>query len=479
MKKNKLIGRLNECKRLDTCMKADLAQLVIVYGRRRVGKTFLINQYFDNQFALKVTGIYGKSKDVQLTNFIASINEVSKKQYEYVKNWFEAFRVLKDYTKTLSKMKKQVFFFDEMPWMDNKKSDFLSAFEWFWNDYASTVDNFVFIVCGSATSWMNEKIANNKGGLFNRQTCRLYLKPFNLYEVELYLRMKGISWTRYDISECYMIMGGIPYYLSLLDSELSLKQNIDKLFFANNGELWDEFNHLYRTLFVNSDDYIKVVSVLSEKIGGMTRTELIEKTDLSSGGELTKIIDNLVLSGFVRISGFYKKKKRDARYQLADYYSLFYFRFIEKHYGKDEHYWTKASDNPGFRVWAGLSFEQVCKDHISQIKEKLGIASVLTTESVWYTTEDEDKGISGAQIDLLIDRRDHVVSLCEIKYSMNLFGIDKKYDMNLRNKIESFRKCSECKKSIQLVFITGYGLKEGKYNSLVSNSVTFEDLFRP
>ena len=355
-----------------------MAQLIIVYGRRRVGKTFLINQYFDNQFAFKVTGIYGQTKEVQISNFMASLNEMSRRKYDEANNWFEAFRYLKAYTKTLSKKKKQVFFFDEMPWMDNKKSDFLSAFEWFWNDYASTVDNLVFIVCGSATSWMDEKIANNKGGLFNRQTCRLYLKPFKLYEVEKYLQEKGINWSRYDISECYMIMGGIPYYLSLLDNSISYKQNIDKLFFSPNGELWDEFDHLYRTLFTNSDDYIKVVSSLSEKLGGLTRLEIIEKTGLSSGGELTKILDNLILSGFVRVSNFYNKKKKDALYQLADYYTLFYYRYIHKNYGKDEHYWSNAIDNPARKVWAGLTFEQICKDHIGQIKQTLGISGVLS-----------------------------------------------------------------------------------------------------
>ena len=437
----------------------------------------MINQYFDNQFAFKVTGIYGQTKEIQISNFMASLNEMSRRKYDEANNWFEAFRYLKAYTKTLSKKKKQVFFFDEMPWMDNKKSDFLSAFEWFWNDYASTVDNLVFIVCGSATSWMDEKIANNKGGLFNRQTCRLYLKPFKLYEVEKYLQEKGINWSRYDISECYMIMGGIPYYLSLLDNSISYKQNIDKLFFSPNGELWDEFDHLYRTLFTNSDDYIKVVSALSEKLGGLTRLEIIEKTGLSSGGELTKILDNLILSGFVRVSNFYNKKKKDALYQLADYYTLFYYRYIHKNYGKDEHYWSNAIDNPARKVWAGLTFEQICKDHIGQIKQTLGISGVLSQESAWFTEGDEDKGITGAQIDLLIDRRDRVVSICEMKYSVNEFLIDKKYDMNLRNKVESFRKATNCKKSIQLVMVTSYGLKEGKYNSFVNAQITLDDLY--
>ena len=272
-------------------------------------------------------------------------------------------------------------------------------------------------------------------------------------------------------------MGGIPYYLSLLDNSISYKQNIDKLFFSPNGELWDEFDHLYKTLFTNSDDHIKIVSALSEKLGGLTRLEIIEKTGLSSGGELTKILDNLILSGFVRVSNFYNKKKKDALYQLADYYTLFYFRYIHKNYGKDEHYWSNAIDNPARKVWAGLTFEQICKDHIGQIKQKLGISGVLSQESAWFTEGDEDKGITGAQIDLLIDRRDRVVSICEMKYSVNEFLIDKKYDMNLRNKVESFRKATNCKKSIQLVMVTSYGLKEGKYNSFVNAQITLDDLY--
>jgi len=477
--KTKIIGRIEECKRLDKCMRADNAQLIIVYGRRRVGKTYLINQYFGNQFAFKVTGIFGQNKETQLRNFITELDFRTKKKHKQPRDWYEAFGYLRDYIEELPKDTKQVLFFDEMSWMDTQKSDFLPSFEWFWNHYASTIDNIVFIVCGSATSWMNEKIANNKGGLFNRQTGRLYLEPFKLYEVEQYLESRGIKWSRWDITECYMVMGGIPYYLSLLDAQLSYKQNIDELFFKKKGELWDEFEHLYRTLFSNSDNYIKVVEALSEKKGGLTRNEIIKKTKLPAGGDVSKIINNLLLSGFIRVSGFYNKKKKDALYQLSDYYSLFYFKYIKNNYGKDEHFWINATDNPAMRAWAGLTFEQVCMDHISQIKHKLGISGVLSEESSWFTVADEENGISGAQVDLLIDRRDGVISMCEIRHAINEFEIDKKYDMNLRNKIGAFVKATKCKKTIQMVMVTTYGVKENMYSSIVNLQVILDDLFYP
>jgi hypothetical protein len=475
--KTKIIGRIEECKRLDKCMRADSAQLVIVYGRRRVGKTYLINQYFENQFAFKVTGIFAQNKETQLRNFITELDFRTKEKHNQPKDWYEAFGYLRNYIEELPKDTKQVLFFDEMPWMDTQKSDFLPSFEWFWNHYASTIDNIVVVVCGSATSWMDEKIENNKGGLFNRQTGRLYLEPFKLHEVEKYLVSRGINWSRRDIAECYMVMGGIPYYLSLLDSQLSYKQNIDALFFKKKGELWDEFEHLYRTLFTNSDNYIKVVEALSEKRGGLTRNEIIKKAKLPAGGDVSKIINNLLISGFIRVSGFYNKKKKDALYQLADYYTLFYFRYIKNNYGKDEHFWLNATDNPTMRVWAGLTFEQVCMDHILQIKHKLGISGVLSEESSWFVAQDEENGVSGAQIDLLIDRRDGVVSICEMKHSINEFEIDKKYDMNLRNKIGAFVQSTKCKKTIQVVMITTYGVKENMYSSIVNSQVVLDDLF--
>lgn len=477
MNKNKIIGRNKECNRLQDCLDEDNAQLVIVYGRRRVGKTYLINQFFGNKFAFKLTGAFDQKKDIQLRNFVTELERKSGKKHITPSDWIQAFTMLREYLENLPSNQKQIVFFDEMPWLDTFHSGFLAAFEWFWNDFGSTMENLIFIVCGSATSWMTEKLDRNKGGLFNRQTCKLYLNPFNLSEVEEYLCSKGFMWSKYEIAECFMIMGGIPYYLSLLKKKESFNQNIDRLFFENKGELYGEFDNLYATLFSNSNSYIKIIVAISKKINGMTRNEIINATKLPSNGLFTKMLSNLIDSGFLRISSFYGRKKKEALYQLADYYTAFYLHFVRDNYGKDEHFWSNSLENPSRRVWEALIFEQLCKDHIKQIKHKLGISGVLSEEAFWFTLADDKKGISGAQIDLLIERRDRVINICEIKFYHDKFSIDKSYEMILRNKISNFIKATETKNSIQLTMITTYGLKKGIYNTLVSNEITMEDLF--
>ena len=475
MAHSSIIGRTNEYDKLKKCVESREAQLIVVYGRRRVGKTFLINSFFDNQFCFALTGIYNQPINVQLFNFITELNRHIESELQQPKNWMEAFLMLRNYIEMLPEDKKHILFFDEMPWMDTPRSDFVAAFEWFWNSWGSTRSNLVLIVCGSATAWMVDNIDSNKGGLFNRATCRLYLKPFNLRETRELLQSKGIEWSNYTIAECYMIMGGIPYYLNQLNSDMSYNQNIDNLFFEKKTGLWDEFNHLYQTLFNNSEQYIKIVKVLSEHRFGLTRNEIIAKTGIPGNGNLSKILSNLEYSGFVRIFNAYGKKKYDLIYQLSDYYTAFYFHFLHNKPGIDEHYWSNTIDNPARRSWAGLTFEQVCMDHISQIKNKLGISGVLTETSTWRKAPDEQN--NGAQIDLVIERRDKVTNLCEIKYSTNEYSITKDYDMVFRGKVEAFREDTKTKYALHPTFITTYGLKENKYSGYIVKQVVLDDLF--
>ena len=474
---NRIIGRKAECDRLEKCLKADEAQLVIVYGRRRVGKTFLINQFFDGRFDFKLTGAYAEPKETQLRYFSTELNRQTGMERPVPKDWIEAFEMLREYLSLLPGTEKHVVFFDEMPWMDTVRSGFLSAFEWFWNDWGAAQDNLIFVVCGSATSWMTDNIAENKGGLFNRQTCRLYLQPFSLHETEQYLQSRNIDWSRRDIAETYMIMGGIPYYLSLIDPEMAFNANIDNIFFRKRAELWDEFDHLYQTLFTNSGQYVKIVEALSKKRMGLTRSEIAGQTKIPANGAFSKMLNNLTASGFVRKSAFYGRKSKETLYQLSDYYTMFYYSFLKGGFGKDEHFWSNTLDHPSRRAWAGFTFEQLCKDHIVPIKKKLGIAGVLSEESSWFSTQHDGGTNSGTQIDLLIDRRDQVVNICEIKFSLNEFQIDKDYDQKLRNKIAVFREETNCRKTIQLSLITTYGVQKNKYSSIVTNEVVLDDLF--
>ncbi len=473
-----LVGRKEEIIRLNECMNEERPQLVVVYGRRRAGKTYLINQYYQGRFDFKLTGIYNARKEVQLQNFITELNRQGNTSLACPKSWIEAFSCLRTFIEGLPEDEKHVIFFDEMPWLDTAKSEFLPAFEFFWNDFGCTVKNLVCIVCGSATAWMEKKIAQNKGGLFNRQTCSLFLKPFTLKETEEYLVSRGIEWSHYDIAECYMILGGIPFYQSLLRPNLSLSGNIDNLFFRKRAELWDEFDHLYQTLFNNSELYIKTVETLSMKRGGLTRKEISEKTGIYNNSSLTEVLDGLALCDFIRKETFYGKKRKETRYLLSDYYTAFYFHYLKGKNGRDEQFWSHSYDNPARRAWTGLTFEMLCKDHIRQVKQKLGISGVLSEEYTWFVQPAEENGIDkGAQIDLLIDRRDHVINLCEIKFASDLFEIDKSCNEVLRNKIEVFRKTSKTKKSLQLTMISTYGVKNGKYSNMVASEVVLDDLF--
>lgn len=471
------IGRQKEIRQLQECVNSKHSQLVIVYGRRRVGKSYLINQFFDNNFDFKLVGDLKLNKEGQLLNFYNELKRKTCKDEKIPKNWREAFWQLRDYLETFKDEKKHVVFFDEMPWLDNQKSDFLPAFEYFWNSFGAAKNNLLLIVCGSATSWLIENIDHNKGGLFNRQNLRIYLEPFTLNEVEEFLiKKKNINWSRYDICECYMILGGIPFYLDLLDRNLTYSQNIDNLFFVKHAALWDEFYHLYNTLFSNTEKYIKIIEAVASKRIGLSRKEIVDKTKFSDNTELTKILRNLSDSGFLRTYTFFGKKKQGTFYQLADYFTAFYLKFVKDNSGKDSDFWSHNLENSARKAWAGLTFEQLCKDHIKQIKNKLSIAGVYSEESAWFTIADDVHG--GAQIDMLIDRRDRIIDICEMKFSEKPFTIDKEYDMELRNKMGIFKTVSKTTKAVQLIMITSFGVTQNMYSNIIQGQVTIDDLFK-
>lgn len=474
--KNSIIGRQYECRVLGDIMKSRESELVIVYGRRRVGKTYLINQFFDNEFSFKHTGIFGKSTETQLERFASSLDEQFGCGAETPENWYKAFDLLKKCLKAL-KQERKVVFIDEMPWLDTPGADFVAALENFWNGWASAEGNIVLIACGSATSWMADKLLGNQGGLFNRASTRIFLRPFTLGETEEYLKSKGFELSRYDIAECYMIMGGIPFYLKQLNPRWSLAANIDNIFFKEKCTLWDEFDHLYRTLFRQADAHIAVVEALSKKKMGMTRKELVKETGAADNGNFGKVLKNLSDNEFIRPYNYYGNLKRDTVYQLSDFYSMFYFAYVKDNYGRDPHFWTNSVDLPSRRAWAGYTFEQLALYHIGQIRRGIGISAVQCSVSTWFSRSKEE-GRNGAQIDLVIDRRDRVINICEMKYSINEFTIDKAYDRNLRDKMEAFRLETKTRKALHLTMITTFGVRQNMYSGIVQSQVTLDDLFR-
>lgn len=462
-----LIGRRYEQSIISDCINSQHAEFIAVYGRRRVGKTYLVKQYFDTKFDFYVTGIYGGEKKEQLQIFYKQLNSKTKKTYDIKDDWFSAFDDLKLYLSGLRK-DKLIVFIDEMPWLDTHNSKFVKALELFWNSWGADNPKLKLIVCGSSTTWMTSKLLNSKGGLHNRVTRRIHIFPFTLGETEEYLKKSGFVWNRYQITELYMILGGIPFYLSLLKKRLSFAANINALFFSQQGEMRGEYDILFNSLFTDSSIYKSVTECISKSGKGLTRKELLEKTKLD-GGRLTEVLNNLEACDFIRHYNAIGMKERGRLYQLTDNFTLFYYNFKRDFFSGNEDFWQTFTDSGRHRAWSGYAFEQVCLNHIPQIKKELGISGIHSEICSWNT--------DGAQIDLLINRNDNVINLCEMKYSSAPYEITKQYYDKLNNRRELFRKNVKTTKALHLTFVTLYPLKHTSYSEMVQSVVTAEALF--
>ncbi|MCD8291104.1 MAG: ATP-binding protein, partial [Prevotella sp.] len=400
----------------------------------------------------------------------------STKQFPKFSNWYEAFYALEDYLSTLPSDRKRVVFIDEMPWIDAKQSKFVSALENFWNGWAMSQRNIMLIATGSASSWMKDKIVANRGGLHARITCNLHLSPFTLNETERYLVTRGIEWDRYQITQSYMVFGGVPFYYSLLDPSLSLVQNIDRLFFNEGALLKMEFDELYNALFDNADLYVKIVQLLSEHESGLTSKDIFQSL-ASKSSNITKVIKNLERSDMIERWNQYGNKRRGAVYRLIDFFSLFYFKFLANNFSHDEEWWSNHLNSGAVFDWMGNSFEIVCMRHHNQIKSALGIRVVATSLSTWHVKPDRKEKRPGGQIDLIIERADRIIHLCEIKFCTDTYQIKSDYERKLRERAGLFRALTKTNKALVHTFITTFGVANAKNRSIVHSEVVMDDLF--
>ncbi len=477
MKKTTLIGREREVSTLQALLHTGESELVSVIGRRRVGKTFLVQSVYSSRIAFEITGIQNASIKEQLENFSIALNLYSKSPLalERPKSWLEAFRLLILFLESTSGREKRVVFFDEMPWLATHRSGFLNGFGFFWNSWA-VKNNVVVVICGSAASWMIQKVVHNKGGLYNRITKRVHLQPFSLHETELYLQNRGLNFNRYQIVELYMAMGGIAHYLKEIQKGESVAQSIDRICFEAGGTLYDEFGQLYPSLFDHSEKHTAVVRALSSKWSGLSRADIIGITGISNGGGLTKTLEELQHSGFIAEYLPFGRIKRDSLYRLTDEYSLFYLKFIETMRKEGSGVWNTFRQTPGYRTWSGYAFESICLKHLLEIKRALGISGVFSNSSAFYHKGTD--GMGGCQIDLLIDRDDMVINLCEIKWANSEFILTKSYSTELRTKIALFKHYSKTKKQVFLTFISTYGLMPNEHSQgLVDKELKLDDLF--
>lgn len=468
---SKIIGRKAEIKQLKAALDSNQSELVAIYGRRRIGKTYLIRQFYDKNIVFEVTGLHNGNMRDQLLNFHNEIRARKRDDNSEDPNtWFDAFLLLETYLNRLRSKKKKVIFIDEFPWIATPKSKFLMAFEHFWNTYCNKRPDLVVVICGSAASYMVQKIIKNKGGLHNRISRKIRLLPFTLLEVEQFLISRGVKYTRYDIVQIYMAIGGVPHYLEKLTKGLSVSQNLDALCFDKDGVLNDEFNQLYASLFEGSDRHIKIIRTLANSNRGLTRNELIHQTGITTGGDFSQKMNELIESGFVTEYSYYQNKTQLALFRLTDEYSKFYLKFIEKNKNSGEGIWQRLSNSASYRSWSGFVFETICLKHIHQIKKSLRIDRIYSTNSSWFNSK--------AQVDLLIDRDDNVMNLCEMKFHSIPYMIDKVYYLNLKNKVAELRKDTKTRKNIFITMITVNGIYENEYsNELISSRLGVESLF--
>ncbi|MCB1206024.1 MAG: ATP-binding protein [Verrucomicrobiae bacterium] len=470
-----LSGRKREIESLNRLLASGEAEFLALYGRRRIGKTFLIREHFKTRLCFELTGTKDATLPEQLANFHHALAQCSRKRREVPGSWQEAFQQLSEHLQTLRGQGKRVIFLDELPWLAGPRSRFLPALDHFWNSELSKDPRNILVVCGSAASWMIAKVIDEKGGLHNRITARLKLEPFTLGESARFLASRKVKLTPYDQLVLAMVMGGVPHYLKEAQPGNSAAQIIDRCCFSDTGLLRDEFDRLYASLFDHSERHVALVRELARHPQGLTRSDLT--TAYGTGGRLTQTLRELEEAGFVSTQDPFEKKKKDTIYRLADEYSLFYLRWIEGRRQSGAGTFLKKIQSPGWRAWSGYALESLAHKHIRQIKQALGIAEVDTEHGSWVHRPD-DIWPEGAQIDLLLDRADNTVNLFELKFSQGPFTITKDYAGHLRRKLETFKGVTGTRKNVFLTFLTTHGVTENAYaTELVHQSLTTDSLF--
>ncbi len=475
-----IVGRRKEMENLRGSYSSDDAEFVALCGRRGVGKTYLVSELFEGKTTFSHVGISpvdpsvtGKSRmKVQLNHFYASLVSQGMAESGPPGDWLQAFRMLESLLQSKADGSRQLVFLDEIQWMDTPRSQFITGLESFWNGWVSLGHPIMLIVCGSSTSWIFNKLIDNCGGLYGRVTSLMCLSSFDLAETEEFLRSNGVGFSRYDIARTYMALGGIPYHLKQIDRGMSVERNLERLFFDRKAPLGSEFDALFQSAFSSPGPMETIVRALGRTRMGLTRQEIIEETRIPDGGVLTSYLDSLMKEDLVARYTPFGEGRRGSRYRLIDPFCRFYLHFVDQ--GRS------GGDNPVLSdavlaSWMGSSFEDVCLEHIGQIKQALGIAGVSTRESPWY--ERDDECCSGTQICTIIERKDRVVDVCEAEFVSGEFVVDKSRHLSLVRRKELIGEVVSKRTAVRNVLICTDGLEKNEYRWDFAALVTLDDLF--
>ncbi len=483
----RIIGRLKELQILNRLYQSSEPQFLALYGRRRIGKTFLVKHFAENQteaIFFNVTGVKDGSLKEQTQHFTQRIGEVfyGGAPLAQVKNWDKSFALLTEAIKQQASSRKIILFFDELPWMATQKSNLLQTIDYYWNQYWSNDPRIILIICGSSASWIIKKIIRSTVGLHNRITEEMLLQPFNLHDTQKYLESRKIILDRKQILLLYMVTGGVPYYLSKINWNLSAMQIVEKLAFSKNAFFLNEFKVLFSSLFHGHEVHEKIVKALAKNRYGLSKNDLLKLIG-SQGGNGGAKLQELEDAGFILSFKPIYHRRKGIYYRLIDEYVLFYLKWIEpieetlSRQALDLGDWQAIRTTPEWYNWLGYAFESVCYKHLILIKRKLALPPMSLANS-WRTSASQTLGDRGAQIDLLFDRRDDVINICEIKYTEKPFVITQDYFETLNRKMAVFKEKTGTQKQLFLSFISANGLKDNAYSHSISGVVTLEDLFQ-
>jgi AAA+ ATPase superfamily predicted ATPase len=470
-----IAGRNEEIAILQNLLNEKTSEFIAVYGRRRIGKTYLIRQVYQENIVFEASGLHEKDMSQQLESFWFSLVEnYSENKPERPKTWLQAFSLLKDYITSLNRKKKKVIFIDEIAWFETPRSGFLAALDNFWNLFCSKRNDIVLVICGSAASWIIDHVINNRGGLHNRITAHIQLNPFTLQETKQFLELSNVKLTLKDIATLYMSIGGVPYYLKDIKPGQSVPQILDELFFKEQAILKNEFGNLYASLFKNSDLHVTIIKALATKNKGLTRKEILEETKHTSGGGFSKLLEELVACGFVKIIRPINKTKEDFLYRLIDEFSIFYYKFLIN--SKANNSWLQLANTQSYKIWTGYAFENLCFKHVLNIKKALGINGIISNEYSWIYKGNQNE--KGTQIDFIIDRNDNCINILELKFYDATYEVTKSYAEQLQERIALFKTKNRFKKNIFTTILTANGVKKNEYYlSAITNELKVEDLF--